>query len=822
MKVSYNWLKDYLDFNSSPSEVSNILTNSGLEVERVSKVFNDFESFKNLVIGYVVDCQNHPNADKLKIVKVDLGESIQNIICGAPNITNNIFVVVAKIGTKITNLNNESFTIRKAKIRGEYSEGMICSEYEIGIGANHEGIMILDESLSLKIGQSFADFFNIKQDYFFEIGLTPNRTDAFGHIGVCRDIKAVLNINGSDLELKKPNIDFKIDNNNLPISIFVENEKLVPFYCGLTIQNVFIKESPMWLKQKLRSIGQTPINNIVDITNFILFETGSPLHAFDYDLIENNEVIIKKSGKVQNFSKIDGEKIKLDKEDLIISDSSKPLCLAGIIGGKDSSVSNKTKNIFLESAYFQPSSIRLSSKRHAIQTDASYRFERGVDFSNCEYALKRAALLIKSVVPGAKISSNITSVSSENFTSKKSIKWSFKKFKKMTGQEISKSIVEKILMDLDFKILGGGDFIEGCTLEVPSFRHDVYRDIDVFEEVLRIFGYENINNAKNISFPITSDNNSYEIDDVKKITSNFLSNVGFFEIKTNSLISFKTLERYNIENVGIKIINAASSDMNVLRPSLLFGGLDVVRYNINRQNYNLLFYEFGNVYLKEDKIIEKASLDLFFSGDYLEENWNQKVNKLDLFSIKGFVEKLLNLFSFNWVVDSNQDLIDSLNIVKDVFENSCLYKVDKKVIAKLGSISGSLLKDFNIKQDVFYCSIDWEFFISSISRHNIKFQSLPKFPKVRRDLALLINENVSFLELKNLAFETSKDALQEVIIFDVFRGGDIEKGKKSYALGFIFQDKNQTLTDLFIDEEMRRIYHSFNKNFSANLRDGEL
>jgi len=822
MRVSYNWLHDYLDFNSSPKEISNILTNTGLEVEKTSPIFKDFDSFNNLVIGYVVDYKKHPNADKLKIVEVDLGDSIKNIICGAPNVAKNTFVVVAKSGTTITNLNNESFTIKKAKIRGEYSEGMICSEYEIGIGNDHKGIINLDSNLNCKVGQSFAKFFNIKQDYFFEIGLTPNRTDAFGHIGVCRDIKAVLNLNGVNLSLNKPSVEFKVDNNNLPISIQVEDEKLTPFYCGVTIENVSIEESPMWLKQKLRSIGISSINNIVDITNFVLFETGNPLHAFDYDLISRNEVIIKKSGKAQNFSKIDGQDLKLSKDDLIISDSQKALCLAGVIGGKESSVSLKTKNIFLESAYFLPSSIRTSSKRHGIQTDASYRFERGVDFSNCTYALKRAATLIKELVPASKISSEIVTISNEKFIPKKTIKWSFEKFKKMVGQDISKSVIEKILKDLDFKILEKNSLIEGGILEVPSYRCDVYRDVDVFEEVLRIFGYENINNAKNISFPIKNSNNSYQIDDIKKITSTFLSSMGFFEIKTNSLISAKILERYNSENIGINIMNAASSDMNVLRPSLLFGGLEVVRYNLNRQNYNLLFFEFGNVYLKEKGIVEKPALDLFFSGDSLDENWNQKLRKLDLFSVKGFLEKLFNLFSLNWNTDVNNELLNSFTIVKDLFAQSLVYKVDKKIIAKLGSISSHIQKDFNIKQDVFYCSIDWPFFVSTISRVNIQFETLPKFPKVRRDLAILINENISFLELKDLAFKTSKNVLKEVLIFDVFRGKNIEKGKKSYAIGFIFQDKTRTLTDSFIDTEMKRIYNNFNKVFSANLRDGEL
>ena len=375
MKVSYNWLKDYLDFKSSPEEISNILTNSGLEVEKMSPRFHDFESFNKLVIGKVLDCKKHPNADKLKITKVDLGSSSKNIICGATNIKKDMFVVVAMVGTTITNLNNESFTIKKVKIRGEYSEGMICSEFEIGFGDSHKGIMELDKKLNFKVGQSFQEYFDLKQDYIFEIGLTPNRTDAFGHIGVCRDIKSVINLSGSNLDLKKPILDFKFDNKNLPFSIEIEDENFILFYSGLTIQNVTIKDSPIWLKQKLNSIGINPINNVVDVTNFVLFETGNPLHAFDYDLISNHKLIVKKSQGLKNFTKIDGKDIKLN-DDLIISDSDKPLCLAGIIGGKESSVTSETKNIFLESASFNSSLIRSSSKKHSIQTDASYRFER--------------------------------------------------------------------------------------------------------------------------------------------------------------------------------------------------------------------------------------------------------------------------------------------------------------------------------------------------------------------------------------------------------------------------------------------------------------
>ena len=821
MKVSYNWLKDYLDFKSSPEEISNILTNSGLEVEKMSPRFHDFESFNKLVIGKVLDYKKHPNADKLKITKVDLGNSTKNIICGATNIKKDMFVVVAMVGTTITNLNNESLTIKKVKIRGEYSEGMICSEFEIGFGDSNKGIMELDKKLNFKVGQSFQDYFKLKQDYIFEIGLTPNRTDAFGHIGVCRDIKSVINLNGANLDLKKPILDFKIDNKNLPFSIEIEDESFILYYSGLTIQNVTIKDSPIWLKQKLNSIGINPINNVVDVTNFVLFETGNPLHAFDYDLVTNHKLIVKKSQSFKNFTKIDGKDIKLN-DDLIISDSDKPICLAGIIGGKESSVSSNTKNIFLESASFNPSLIRSSSKKHSIQTDASYRFERGVDYNNCVYALQRAALMIKQLLPESKISSEIISFSNKNYTSKKTIDWSFKKFNKITGQIIPKEIVEKILFDLDFEILNNGDLVEGCTISVPSFRFDVTRDVDLFEEILRIYGYEKIENAKNISFPVLRNKNSYFENNVKKITSTFLSNNGFFEIKTNSLISLKMLEKYNLGNLGINIINASSSEMNVLRPTLLFGGLEAISYNVNRKNNNILFYEFGNVYINDEQFYDKPELNIFLSGNFLNENWNKEAEKLDIFHAKGLVEKLFDLFGINFILEVEKNNIKSNDINNDFFDSILLYKVGNNITAKLGLLSKKIVSDFNIKQNVYYCSIDWSYLTSLISTENIKFNNITKFPKVRRDLALVVDETISFLQLKNLAFKTSIDVLREVLIFDVYRGDKIEKGKKSYAMGFIFQNDNATLTDQFIDNEMRNIYDSFNKNLSAVLRDGEL
>jgi len=820
MKVSYNWLKSYLDFNLTSSELSNLLTNTGLEVEKEFPRFKDFESLSELVIGHVVSCEKHPNADKLKIAKVDVGDEVRSIVCGAPNIKKSINVVVAKEGVVITNFNNESFKIKKAKIRGEYSFGMICSEFEIGLGLNNDGIMIFDSDLNNEIGRKLTDILGIKQDYIFEIGLTPNRTDAFGHIGVCRDIKSFLNFSGNNLKLRIPEIDFKVDNNSLPISISIKDEESCLCYYGLTIQNITVEESPFWLKQKLNSIGLAPINNIVDITNFILFETGNPLHAFDYDKIEENKIIVKKSGDIKSFKKIDGEDIELSIDDLVISDEFKNLCLAGVIGGKESSVTNDTKNIFLESACFDSILVRRTSKKHLIQTDASYRFERGVDFGNCEYALKRAAMLIKSVVPGAKISSEIISIVNKQKTNKKVIPWSYQKFQKLIGQKVDEEKIERILNDLDFKIDNSNRLVEGALIEVPSYRVDVSRDVDIFEEVLRIFGYEKINNAKRISFPVLKSSHN-DTDQLKKTISNFLSNLGFYEIKTNSLISSALSSKFSINN-SIPILNPSSNDMNVLRTSTLFGALDSIKYNLNRQNNNLLFFEFGNVYFQKNKMIEKSSLDLFFTGKKSEDNWNNKSNKIDIFYVKGVLEKLFDLCSLDLKIDTEGSLFNNSHNYQNIYSQNFNYKLNDEVISSIGSLSKNILDSFSIKQEVFFCSIDWSLLNLVLSKKNIKYRSLPRFPKIRRDLALLIDEKVSFLDLKKIAFNSSVNFLKDVLIFDVFRGKNVPEGKKSYALGFIFQDCNSTLTDAVIDKEMKSIYNKMNSKFSAVLRDGEL
>ena len=813
MKISYNWLRDYLDFDHSPDQISNILTNTGLEVEKHGPRFKNIDSFQSLVIGKIESIQDHPNADKLKVTKVDTGSGLKNIICGASNIKKNDFVAVALCGTKITNLDGVSLKIQKVKIRGEVSEGMICSEHEIGLGFDNDGVIIFPENQNLKIGLKIWDYLNLKQDYYYEIGLTPNRTDAFGHIGVARDIKSVLNLSERVYALKKPNVELKIDNENLPFSVVIEDKKECPRYCGVTLQGVKIEDSPNWLKQKLISIGLKPINNIVDVTNFVLFETGSPLHAFDYDKIDSSSIFVGKQNKIKKFNKLTGEEIDLHQDDLLIHDRKKALCLAGVMGGDSSSISEETKNIFLESAFFSPTLIRKTSKRHNISTDSSYRFERGVDIDNCLYALKRACILIKSI-SGARISANFFDSYNQEEGFLKQISFSCEKFNKMTGFDIDQSVIRNILNDLGFIINDSkpndrSDFF----VTVPNYRFDVSREIDVFEEVLRIYGYDNIPMSKNVSFSVMGNNDSFKDFDVKKLVSESLCNSGFFEIKNNSLMSFDLLGKLTQQSTLVKILNASSNDLNALRNTLLFGGLQSVKYNLNRQNKNLRFFEFGNTYfLHEKKYMEKMKLSLFLSGDSCSESWSQKVSKMDLFWAKGFVVKIFNRLNINPNLVLNNDKL---------WGEYLSFEFEEQEIVSLKNVPSNILGIFGIKQNVIYVDFNWEVFLKSSSSKKVSFSHLPKFPKIRRDLSLLLNKDILFNDLKKDAFISSKKLLKDVIIFDVFVPKDMVD-KKSYAVGFIFQDYTKTLTDDIINKEIKRIFCSFQEKFDVQLRDGEL
>ena len=746
MKISYNWLKDYLNFDYTLSEVSDILTNTGLEVEKFSPRFIDEESMKKLIIGKIISIENHPNADKLKLTKVDIGINILNIICGASNINKDDYVVVANCGLTITNLDGEILKIKKTKIRGEFSEGMLCSEYEIGLGFDNSGVITISKNDGIKIGQYIWDYFDLKQDYLYEIGLTPNRTDAFGHIGCARDILAVQNLTRKKNKLKIPNLEFKVDNNDLPFSISIDKPKICKRYCAITLQNIEVKESPSWLKQKLISIGVRPINNIVDITNFVLFETGNPLHAFDYDKIDSKSITVGNQPKFSKFTKLTGDNIDLHSDDLLIYDKKNPLCLAGVIGGKSSSISNKTKNIFLEAAFFSPNSIRRTSKRHTIITDSSYRFERGVDINNCLYALKRASSLIK-MITGANISSDIYDYNEFKDDHINIVSFSHSRLTKLLGHEIDINKIKDILIDLGFEIVSKKS-ISQFKLKVPTYRYDVTREVDVFEEILRIYGYNNIPSSNKISFPLNLNSDTFKNFDLKNKVSSSLCNSGFFEIKNNSLNSYELLNKIHKQDNLVKILNASSNDLNVLRNNLFIGGLQSIKYNLNRQNKNLRFFEFGNsYYLKNNSYCQSMKLALFLCGDSYSESWNQKIYQMDNFWAKGFVMKLF----------SHANINPSAFIKDDIFWGKYLsYKLSDKEIVSIKNIPTNILSLFGIKQNVVFVDFNWDIFVHQSANNNIKFSPIPKFPKVRRDLSLLVDKDILFEDLRNEAFNSSK------------------------------------------------------------------
>jgi len=811
MKISYNWLKDYIKFDNSSEEISDILTNTGLEVEKCSPRFKDVDSFKKLIIGKITSIQPHPNADKLKLTKVDIGTNVLNIICGANNIKKHDFVVVAICGVTLINLDGEILNIKKTKIRGEFSEGMLCSEFEIGLGYSNSGVITLSKKNDIKVGQLVWDYFDLKQDYIYEIGLTPNRTDAFGHIGCARDILAVLNLSKNKTKLNIPELKFKVDNNDLPFSISIDTPKLCPRYCAITLQNVQIEESPYWLKQKLISIGVKPINNIVDITNFVLFETGSPLHAFDYDKIDSKSIFVGNQTNFSKFTKLTGGNIDLHNDDLLIYDKKEPLCLAGVIGGSSSSISSQTKNIFLESAFFSPNTIRKTSKRHGVLTDSSYRYERGVDIDNCLFALKRASTLIK-MITNANISSDIYDYYENKNNHINIISFSHSRLTKLLGYEIDLLKTKDILTDLGFDIISLNKKSE-FKLKVPNYRYDVTREIDVFEEVLRIYGYNNIPKSNKVSFPLNSSVSSYKNYDLKNKVSDSLRNSSFFEIKNNSLVSYDLLKKINTDNNLVKILNASSNDLNVLRNNLFLGGLESIKYNLNRQNKNLRFFEFGNIYFSENEnYIQKMKLALFLCGNSSSESWVGKTYKMDIFWAKGFVMKLFKHIN----IELNSEIKND-----SIWGEYLSFFSSENEIVSLKNIPLNILNLFGIKDNVVFVDFNWEEFVKYSDSDKIRFTQIPKFPRVRRDLSLLIDKDILFEDLRREAFNYSKKLLRDVVIFDSFYSKELGD-KKSYALGFIFQNPSKTLTDKVVNLEIKKIFMALKDKFNVDLRDGEL
>ena len=806
MKISNNWLQDYLKTDLSIDETSDLLTDIGLEVEGVENHESIKGGLVGIVIGKILTVEKHPDADRLNLTTVDVGEGDPlQIVCGAPNVAVNLKVPVATVGTWI-HIGDDSFKIKRSKIRGQVSDGMICGPDEIGLGAKTDGIMELPNDAP--IGQAGSKYFDIKTDTVFEIGLTPNRTDAMSHIGVARDLKAALNSKDHNLKMCLPSVkDFSIDSNSLEIKVDVQTPELCTRYSGLTISNITVKDSPEWLKNRLLSIGINPINNIVDITNYVLHETGQPLHAFDANKIDGNTIIVKTAKSKSKFITLDESERELSVEDLMICNENEPMCIAGVFGGLKSGVNENTTTIFLESAYFNPISIRKTAKRHILSTDASFRYERGCDPNITVYALKRAAILIKEICNG-EITSNIIDFYPKPIKNV-NVNFSFDSLNKIAGEKINKDLVKKILKNLEINIVE--DSGESLILSIPTYRVDVTREIDVIEEVLRIYGFNTIALPDKLSTSITISNSidSYKL---KKVLSNLLASNGFNEIMNNSLTKSsynKFIEEFKDEN-NVNILNPLSSDLNIMRRTLLFSALESVEYNNNRKNSNLKFFEFGKSYQIFDKYEENQHLYLTITGNKYEENWNVKNEKVDFFFIKEMVHTILSRLGLTKYK------------VKEVNTNGLssglMYSVKKKPLVYFGNVDSNILKSYKIRNSVFIADFNWDLILDLVGNNKIVYKPVNKFPIVRRDLSLLINQDVSFSQLEKIARSVNNSLLQEVNLFDVYIGDKLPDNKKSYAISFVFEDNSKTLTDYQIDEVMKKLIAEFESSVGAEIR----
>ena len=749
----------------------------------------------------------HPNADRLSITTVNIGakDSLQ-IVCGAPNVAPGQKVPVATVGTVIYN-GAESFTIQKSKIRGETSEGMICGADELGIGEPTGGIMVLDTKA--KVGMPASTYFQLESDTVFEIGLTPNRSDAMGHIGVARDLLTALNHKGSKLQMCRPSVDgFKVANTSKTITVEVKDTELCPRYSGLSISGIKVADSPDWLQNKLKAIGLTPINNVVDITNYVLHEIGQPLHAFDMAKINGNKIIVSRVKNKTKFTTLDAIERELSSDDLMINNATKAMCIAGVYGGIDSGVSKATKDIFLESAYFNPISIRKTAKRYGFSTDASFRYERGCDPNITVYALKRAALLITEIC-GGEIASQITDIY-PNKIAHFSVELSYAKMDNLIGELIDRKAVKNILKDLEIEIKSESP--DGLSLLVPPFRADVQREVDVIEEILRIYGFNTVAIPKKLNSTI-SYSNGVNPEDVRNTISDLLSSNGFNETMNNSLTKGKytALIPELDANQNVELLNPLSQDLNVMRQSLLFSGLENITYNQNRKNADIKFYEFGKTYHKtEQGYLENQHLQILVSGRVEAENWNTNSTKADFFFIKEKVEHILSRLGINTIKS------ESINTYG--FNEALMYKFNKKRLVCFGKLDKKLCKAFDVKSEVYAADFNWDLVLELVGDTKINYQEISKFPEVRRDLSLLIDKDVSFDSLQKIAKQTDNKILKSVHLFDVYEGDKLPKGKKSYALAFTLADETQTLTDLYVDKLMEKLMQSFKEQAGAEIR----
>lgn len=809
MKISYKWLKEYIDIDLDVEKVSTILTDTGLEVEGLQEVESIKGGLKGVLVGEVMTCEQHPNADRLKKTTVNIGgEELLHIVCGAPNVAKGQKVLVATVGTIIYG-NDDQFEIKKSKIRGELSQGMICAEDELNLGESHDGIMVLDNEAI--VGTPAADYFKVESDFVFEIGLTPNRTDAMCHYGVARDLRAaLLRLGEEKVSLELASVQaFKVNTQDLSISITIEDEKACPRYTGVSLSGVKVAPSPEWLQNRLKAIGLSPINNVVDVSNYVLHETGHPMHAFDADKIEGKSIIIKKLKSGTKFTTLDEKERELDENDLMICDAKNGLVIAGTMGGLDSGVTNETTNLFLESAYFNPVSVRKTAKRHGLNTDSSFRYERGVDPNMGIYAIKRAAILIQELA-GGEVSMDILDVY-PNKIEPLQVQLDLDRMNKLIGQEIEEKKVISILESLDIKLVSKSD--RHLLVSVPTYRADVTREADLIEEVLRIYGFNAIEFGSKMHISVAQTDSKSEALYREKI-STVLSGRGFAEIMNNSLTKPKYFDGngYNDEN-SIKMLNPLSKDLEAMRQDLLFGGLEVMAYNMNRQRSDIKMYEFGKTYFKNGtEFSESSRLAIWIAGLEKPESWNND-NKYfsNFYSLKAEVSHILSGLGLDKTSEKEQENHPYLSHGLDFILNN-------KTIVSLGKVSKSLTDNMDIKQDVFYADFDWKYISSKAKKVKVQYKDIPKFPEVRRDLALLVDDTINYSEIKEIATRAERKLLRNINLFDVYEGKNLSKGKKSYAVSFKFRDDSKTLNDKEVDKMMGKIISSLEHQLKAELR----
>lgn len=820
MNISYNWLKEYVSFNLTPEETAAALTSIGLETGGVEEVQSVKGGLEGLVIGQVLTCEPHPNSDHMHITTVNLGqgEPVQ-IVCGAANVAAGQKVVVATIGTKLYD-GDECFTIKKSKLRGVDSFGMICAEDEIGIGTSHEGIIVLPDDV--EPGTLAKDYYNVKSDYVLEVDITPNRADACSHYGVARDLYAWLIQNGHHAELKRPLVEaFKVDSHNLNIDVVVENPEACPRYAGVTIKGVTVKESPEWLQTKLRTIGLRPINNVVDITNYILHAYGQPMHCFDADKIKGGKIVVRTCAEGTKFVTLDEVEHTLSDRDLMICNAEEPMCIAGVFGGLDSGTTENTCNVFLESAYFHPTWVRKTARRQGLSTDSSFRFERGIDPNGVIYALKEAAMLVKEL-GGGEIASEIKD-NYPNPIADFPVELSYDYVNSLSGKEIPTATVKSIVSSLEMKITGETD--KGLSLLVPPYRVDVQRPCDVVEDILRIYGYNNVEIPTSLKSSLNVKGETDRSVKLQNLVSEQLVGCGFNEIMNNSLTAaayYEGLETFRPDNL-VRLMNPLSSDLNVMRATLLFGGLESICHNANRRNADLKFFEFGNCYhyQAEKKNPEKTlaayseelHLGLWVTGKRVSNSWAHPDEDSSVYELKAYV---LNIFRRLGV---NFGTLVFGNLADDIYPVAIsVHTRGGKLLATFGVVSRKILKAFDIDSEVYYADINWKELMKAIKGNAVYYKEISKYPAVRRDLALLIDKKVQFAEIERIAYETDRKLLKSVELFDVYEGKNLEAGKKSYAVSFMLQDENATLNDKQIDKFMQKLITNLQNKLDAKLR----